>query len=83
LVATFETISGELDRHYPDDWLLRWNLLESLVKLAEQGALTARLTQQLELLEVKHLHREPIATGLSTIRSFVEGVVTGAEVNAL
>jgi hypothetical protein len=76
-VSTFEQISGELDRVYPDDWLLRWNLLESLVKVAEQGPLTNRLTEQLELLEVKHLHREPIATGLSTIRSLVAGAVHG------
>jgi hypothetical protein len=79
LVSSFEQIAGDLDRMAPDDWLLRWNLLESLVKLSEEGQLTLRLTQQLELLEVKHLHREPIATGLSTIRSFVQGAVNDTE----
>ncbi len=78
LTSTFEMISRELDRHYPDDWLLRWNLLESLVKVAEHGALSHKLTTQLELLEVRHLHQEPIATGLSTIRSFA-GAQTDTE----
>jgi phenylalanine-4-hydroxylase len=71
LVTRFESITRELDRAYPDDWLLRWNLLESLVKVSQQGALTEQLTRDLELLEIKYLQLEPIATGLAHIRSLV------------
>jgi phenylalanine-4-hydroxylase len=72
LVHVFERVTRALDRDYPDDWLLRWNLLESLVKLGLEGALTERLTRDLEQLEIKHLHLEPIATGLAHIRSLVQ-----------
>jgi phenylalanine-4-hydroxylase len=71
LVGRFERISEELDRAYPDDWLLRWNLLESLVKVSAEGTLSAHLTHDLELLEIKYLHLEPIATGLAHIRTLV------------
>lgn len=71
LVAEFEQITRALDSDHPDDWLLRWNLLESLVKVAEDGPLAERLTHDLELLEIKYLHKEPIATGLSHIRTLV------------
>jgi phenylalanine-4-hydroxylase len=69
LVHSFERITRALDQDHPDDWLLRWNLLESLVKVSEQGALSEHLTRDLELLEIKHLHLEPIATGLAHIRA--------------
>ncbi len=72
LVATFERITHDLDREYPDDWLLRWNLLESLVKVGQQGALSEHLTRDLELLEIKYLAQEPIATGLAHIRSLIK-----------
>jgi len=71
MVAIFERISGELDRKFPDDWLLRWNLLESLVKITEGDDLASALTRKLEQLEIKHLHQEPIASGLSTIRAMM------------
>lgn len=72
LVRSFEEIARALDRDFPDDWLLRWNLLESLAKLGEHGVLNERLTRELERLEIKHLHREPIATGLAHIRALVQ-----------
>jgi hypothetical protein len=71
LVARFELVRCALDRDYPDDWLLRWNLLESLVKVGQEGALSAQLTRDLEHLEIKYLHLEPIATGLAHIRALV------------
>lgn len=70
LVAAFERISSELDREYPNDWLLRWNLLESLVKVREGGsALAKKLTVELDALDVKYMHKEPISAGLASIRS--------------
>jgi hypothetical protein len=69
LAATFERITAELDRDFAEDWLLRWNLLESLVKAAESGPLLERLERDLELLEVRYAHKQPIATGLATIRA--------------
>jgi hypothetical protein len=53
--------------------------LESLVKVGAQGALAAHLTRDLELLEIKHLHLEPIATGLAHIRSLVKNEEPAAD----
>lgn len=69
VVPRFEAIHQTLCDNYPDEWLLRWNLLESLVKLAEGPALQAQLTAELETLELRYAHREPIATGLSYLRA--------------
>jgi phenylalanine-4-hydroxylase len=74
LAREYESIVARLDAEYPDDWLLRWNLLESLVKAGERGgALAERLERDLEALEIRYRHLEPIATGLSYIRSLVSG----------
>lgn len=69
LVPTFERIHAALERDYPADWLLRWNLLESLAKLGSSVDLVAALTRELEALERQYGHREPIATGLAYLRS--------------
>lgn len=69
IVQTFERIHDQLEAHYPDDWLLRWNLLESLAKLGKGAQLGADLTRELEHLELRFGHREPIATGLAYVRS--------------
>ncbi|MDH5674036.1 MAG: aromatic amino acid hydroxylase [Myxococcales bacterium] len=58
-----------LDAAYPDEWLLRFNLLESLVKAGEGPAMQGRLTEDLERLELRYGGREPIATGLSYVRA--------------
>jgi phenylalanine-4-hydroxylase len=73
LVREFEAIAARLEREYPDEWLLRWNLLESLVKLGERGGLAERIERDLERLEVRFQHLEPIASGLGYIRSIVAG----------
>jgi len=65
----FSAITARLDTAFPDEWLLRWNLLESLVKRGEYTAVTARLEAELDLLEVRFDRLEPIATGLSYLRS--------------
>jgi phenylalanine-4-hydroxylase len=69
VVPTFERIHTALETSYPDDWLLRWNLLESLAKLGKGAALGADLTRELERLELRYAHKEPIATGLAYVRS--------------
>jgi phenylalanine-4-hydroxylase len=64
-------VAALADRVCPDDWLLRYNLLESLVRLGERGEVGARLETDLERLEIRYEHREPIATGLAHLRSLV------------
>lgn len=69
MVRAFERITTELDHYFPDDWLLKWNLLESLVKVAEGPDLATRLESELNVMEARFQHVEPIAIGLSYIRS--------------
>ncbi len=60
----FGRVVAELDRDYPDEWLLRWNLLESLLKAKADGPAARDLRSALERLEVRFDHRLPIASGL-------------------
>ncbi|HMI94367.1 MAG TPA: hypothetical protein VK509_23505, partial [Polyangiales bacterium] len=69
VVARFEQIADRLDAEFADDWLLRFNLLESLVKLGEGDELAGRLERELERLEIRYAHRQPIATGLRYVRA--------------
>lgn len=64
LRAVFPELEACLERDYPDEWLLRWNLLESLLKVGDPGALGSKLRVELERLEAKFERREPIASGL-------------------
>jgi len=52
---------------YPSDWLLRWNLLESLLSLGVEGREVDALANELRALEVSYAHREPIAMGLRSL----------------
>ncbi len=52
-----------LDRSYPDEWLLRYHLLELLLRAGERSV-SPDLRSTLERLEVRFSHREPIALGL-------------------
>jgi hypothetical protein len=63
--SVFERVHGELGRRFEHDWLLRWNLLESLQKLGVENRVTAELRRELEQLEVYYQYRQPIASGLS------------------
>ena len=65
VVPVFERVHRELCRHFEHDWLLRWNLLESLQKLGLHGDLASALRHELEELEVYYQYRQPIASGLS------------------
>lgn len=60
----FPEVEAALGREFPRDWLLRWNLLESLDKSGGDGELRARLRAELEALEIALGYRQPIATGL-------------------
>jgi phenylalanine-4-hydroxylase len=65
VVPVFERLHRELAAHFEHDWLLRWNLLESLQKLGQRGALADRLRSELEQLELYFERRQPIASGLA------------------
>ncbi|HXK17283.1 MAG TPA: hypothetical protein VNG33_05765, partial [Polyangiaceae bacterium] len=65
VVPVFERVHRELSQHFPHDWLLRWNLLESLQKLRLNVELADELRRELELLEVHYQYRQPIASGLA------------------
>jgi phenylalanine-4-hydroxylase len=64
MIREFPGVYEGLAARYPEEWLLRWNLLESLLKVGSRGELTARLRAELERLEVAFDYRQPIASGL-------------------
>jgi phenylalanine-4-hydroxylase len=68
LLPGFTRIAGELRAHYPQDWLLRWNLLESLRKLDAGVVLATMLRDDLLAVEASTpgdaATKAPIARGL-------------------
>jgi phenylalanine-4-hydroxylase len=68
-LRVFQAIHSELHTRFPDEWLLRWNLLECLCKWGETGAFGAELERELLALELKFAQREPIASGLRYLAS--------------
>ena len=64
MAREFPRVHAGLTERYPDEWLLRWNLLESLLKARERGGLAPVLRAELERLEVLFDYRQPIASGL-------------------
>ena len=68
-LPAFHSIHAELAARFPDEWLLRWNLLECLCKWGEHGRLGQQLERELLALELKFAHREPIASGLRYLAS--------------
>lgn len=64
IAAEFPSIHAALERDHPREWLLRWNLLESLLKTGADGDLIASLRGELERLEISYDRRQPIASGL-------------------
>ena len=67
----FETLYRRLQQEFPGEWLLRWNLLECLLKLDFSGPLRGELLSDLEDLEIRYQHRQPVASGLR----YLEGLV--------
>jgi phenylalanine-4-hydroxylase len=64
-----EKIYGVLEAQYPDEWLLRWNLLEGFLQLGAKAGSGERIEGQLEEMEIRFAHREPIATGLAYLKA--------------
>lgn len=60
----FAAVHRELRQSYPDEWLMRWNLLESLGRAGGSEILRRALQSELEQLEVTFAHQQPIASGL-------------------
>ena len=73
VVPVFERVHNELRQHFPHDWLLRWNLLESLQKLSLQAPITGELRRELERLEVHYQYRQPIASALAYLARVAGG----------
>ncbi|HEY0463328.1 MAG TPA: hypothetical protein VGC79_03925 [Polyangiaceae bacterium] len=68
-LPVFHAIHDQLSVAFPDEWLLRWNLLECLCKWGETGSFGSELERELLALELKFAHREPIASGLRYLAS--------------
>jgi phenylalanine-4-hydroxylase len=62
--AEFSRIEAVLARDDPDEWLLRWNMLESLLKARSKAPQVSGLRAELERLEVRFDRKQPIASGL-------------------
>ena len=69
MVDSFERIHEVLGRDFEHDWLLRWNMLESLVKRQHRGPLADRLAEELTQLEAHYEGKQPIASGLAYLDS--------------
>jgi hypothetical protein len=75
IATVFPRVHAALIREFPDEWLLRWNLLESVLARAAQPGqstpalrgLADRLGAELERLEVALDRRQPIASGLRAL----------------
>jgi len=86
-VAVVEAIAKRLDDGYPEEWLLRYELLSGLVHAsgasgangAHSSAVQAKLVRDLERLEIRYAQREPIATGLSHLRTLIGGSHSSVE----
>ncbi|MEY4508806.1 MAG: hypothetical protein RLZZ450_928 [Pseudomonadota bacterium] len=69
-VGVLAQLHDQLTRAFPDEWLLRFNVLEALLRLGERtGPLASTVEAELEQLEVRFVQREPIATGLRSLRA--------------
>jgi phenylalanine-4-hydroxylase len=54
----------------PEEWLLRFVVLEGLLKAGREGALSQTIAAELEALEVRLERRQPIASGLRYLKRF-------------
>jgi phenylalanine-4-hydroxylase len=69
IAEVFPRVHAALERDYPREWLLRWNLLESLLRGAADRALSRQLRAELERLEVALESKQPIASGLRYLQA--------------
>jgi len=69
-VADLTLVHAELERNFPHEWLLRWNLLECLFQLGLQATpLAQALCSRLNELEQHYHGRHPITMGLDYLTS--------------
>lgn len=61
---TLTELHVRLQQDFPNEWLLRWNLLEALTRFAPHHAAREDLTRELTRLERRFAGAEPIALGL-------------------
>jgi phenylalanine-4-hydroxylase len=57
-------LHAALEREHPEEWLLRWNLLEALGELDADAPRRERLIEELWRLEERFERKNPIAMGL-------------------
>ncbi len=69
-VQVLESIWQRLNRDYPEEWLLRWFLLESLTRSDDRSPLRSNLQADLERLELVFDHKQPILMGLRYLARF-------------
>lgn len=64
-LAGLVALHAELEREYPHDWLVRWNLLECLIEMGARDTQVARaLGTRLMELEEHYRGEHPIAMGI-------------------
>lgn len=69
----YAAIHRAIAKRFPDEWLLRWNLLESLLKAGRGNhSLAEALRAELAELEVRFDYRQPIASGLRYLTRVAE-----------
>ena len=64
LVRIFHPLVDTLESKYPNDWLLRWNLLECLCKRGVDDPLVDRLRNSLLAIEERFPNTAPVSLGL-------------------
>ncbi len=64
LVTRFGFLGESLRENFPDDWLLRWNLLECLCKVGRGASVAATLRGELLAIEKRNPDELPISMGL-------------------
>jgi hypothetical protein len=69
-------LHAALEREHPDEWLLRWNLLQVLSERDADAPLRERLVEELWRLEERFERRNPIAMGLRYLGYGPDGAAT-------
>jgi hypothetical protein len=64
LVPGLLRVAEALRKDFPEDWLLRWNLLECLGKVDHGLRLACELRDELLEIESRHPRDAPISMGL-------------------
>jgi len=79
VAADVPVLHEELQRNHPDEWLLRWNLLELLTGRGLEAPRRGQLVAELWRLEERFEHKNPIAMGLQYLGYRGEGPAANGE----